>query len=246
MTLGSPFGIPVHLHWSFGLLLAGAALWGGWMGGMLGLGLVSLSMGVLAGSVVLHELGHALAAKRFGIGTAHITLYPFGGVAAIERMPEDPDQEMVIALAGPAVNIALAAAFGWLWLLTTSPLVLVFAGLNLAMAVFNLLPAYPMDGGRVLRAYLARSMGMVPATRVAHRIGTGFAWAFIVVGVAWPWPSLLLVGAFLLVALRQEHQRMVAWNWERTTGRPAPWNTTTQSTPVPSASAPTSWPWSRS
>jgi Zn-dependent protease len=159
-------------------------------------------------------------------------------------MPEEPEQEMVIALAGPAVNLVLAAAFAWVWLLVDSPVVLVFAALNLGMALFNLLPAYPMDGGRVLRAFLATRMGFVPASKLAHRVGSWFAWAFIGIGLLWPWPTLLLVGAFLLVALRQEHERMVAYHWERTTGRPAPWDTTTRSG-VPPSPTTTLWPRSR-
>lgn len=243
MKLGEPFGIPVSLHPSFGLLVAGASLWGGWQVGPYGALVVGLAMLVLAASVVLHELGHALAARRFGIGTAHITLYPFGGVAAIERMPEEPDQELVIALAGPAVNVVLAAAFGLLAAVLGSPIVGIFATLNLGMAVFNLLPAYPMDGGRVLRALLAKRMGFVPASRLAHRIGTVFAWGFVGVGLLRPWPSLLLVGAFLLYALRQEHDRLVALHWERTTGRPPPWETTTPSSPSLAHLSP--WPRSR-
>lgn len=243
MKLGAPFGIPLTLHPSFGLLMVGAALWGGWQAGAYGALLVTAAMAVLAVSVILHELGHALAARRFGIRTAFITLYPWGGVAAIERMPEEPDQELVIALAGPAVNLVLAAGFGLLAALVGSPVVGVFATLNLGMAVFNLLPAYPMDGGRVLRALLARRMGFVPASRMAHRVGTVFAWSFIAVGVVWPWPSLLLVGAFLLYALRQEHDRLVALHWERTTGRPPPWETTSTSSPLPASLSP--WPRSR-
>jgi Zn-dependent protease len=180
-------------------------------------------MAGLATSVILHELGHALAARRFGIGTDNITLYPMGGVASIERMPEDPDQEIVIALAGPAVNFVLAALAGWVWMASQSPVALGFVVSNVGMGLFNLIPAFPMDGGRVLRAVLARHMGWMPASRLAIRIGRVFAWVFIfslpIVGS----PTLPLVGIFLHVALNAERERLVQLNWERTTGRPPPW-----------------------
>ncbi len=223
MQIGRPFDIPVRIHWSFGMLMAGAMAWGGLKFGLPGLTVVTFAMAGLALSVILHELGHALAARRYGIGTHHITLYPMGGVAAIEEMPEDPDQEMVIALAGPAVNFALAAVAGWVWLLTSSPFAMVFVISNLGMGAFNLLPAYPMDGGRVLRALLARRMGWLPASRMAVKIGRVFAWVFLPVGVYWQQPSLVLVGIFLHVALNAEKKRLVALHWERTTGRPPPW-----------------------
>lgn len=224
MHVSSPFGIPVRLHWSFFALVAGMMAWGANQAGGWGIVAVGVASVGLFGSVVLHELGHALAARRYGIGTAHITLYPFGGVAAIERMPEDPDEETVIALAGPAVNFVLAALAGWAWLATGSVFALGFVWMNLGMGLFNLLPAFPMDGGRVLRATLARRMGFLPASRLAVRVGRVFAWAFLALGVGWKHPSLFLVGAFLHVALNAERERLVALHWERTTGRPPPWD----------------------
>ncbi|MBX2801973.1 MAG: site-2 protease family protein [Myxococcales bacterium] len=224
MQIARPFGIPLRLHWSFAFLVLGivgfAVLQVGVVPGVIG-GLIAASSLVI--SVVLHEYGHALAARRYGIATHHITLYPFGGVAAIENIPEDPDQETVIALAGPAVNFALAAIGGWLWLASGHPVFWAFVLMNLLMGAFNLIPAFPMDGGRVLRSLLARRMGWLPASRLAVRIGRGFAWAFLALGVAtmsWNW---LVVGGFLHVALNAEYERLVALHWERSTGRPAPW-----------------------
>jgi Zn-dependent protease len=225
MHLASPFGIPVHLHWTFFLLVAGLVAWGGFQAGTTGMVMVGLLSVGLAASVILHELGHAFAALHYGIKTAHITLYPMGGVAAIESMPEDPDQEIVIALAGPAVNVVLAALGGWVWTVWDHPLVTGFVITNLGMCAFNLLPAFPMDGGRVLRAFLARYMGFVPASRLAVRIGRGFAVAFVVGGLYFFHPGLVLTGGFLFVALRSEEERLVQRVWQEQTGRPPPWVT---------------------
>ncbi len=211
MEIATVFGIPIRLHWSFLAVLVGLLLWvgpGSWIG----------TLGVvvgLFGSVALHELGHALAARAFGIDTAHITLYPFGGVAAITRMPRNPLQELVIALAGPAVNGVLFALFAALWLTLGGWVALWLAAINAGMGLFNLLPAFPMDGGRVLRALLATRMGWMRASHVAIRVGQVFAWLFIAAGVALGQWNLLLVGAFLLVALNAERQRLVAIAWER-------------------------------
>lgn len=223
MQVASPFGIPVRIHWSFLVLVLGFVAWLGLQHGLPGVWMGGLMMAGLAVSVVLHELGHALAARRFGIGTDNITLYPMGGVASIERMPEDPDQEVVIALAGPAVNFLLAAVGGWLWFATHSALALGFVISNVGMGLFNLIPAFPMDGGRVLRAVLARRMGWMPASRLAIRIGRVFAWLFIFSFPLIGSPTLPLVGMFLHVALNSERERLVQLNWERATGRPPPW-----------------------
>ncbi len=147
---------------------------------------VLIVFGVFA-CVVLHEVGHALAAKAYGIGTRHITLYPIGGVAALERMPEQPSREIAIALAGPAVNLVIAVAL-FLGLFTSSALMsptlqlethnplISFARVmliaNVFLLAFNLLPAFPMDGGRVLRALLATRMSRLRATSIAASVGT--------------------------------------------------------------------------
>ena len=234
MRLATVRGIPIRLHWSFFVLVLGLS-WVGWQAGALR-GVLS-TLGVVAGlfaSVALHELGHALTAARFGIRTAHITLYPFGGIAAIERMPSDAGQELAIALAGPAVNFALAAVAGWTWGATGSTFLLTLGAMNLVMGLFNLLPAFPMDGGRVLRARLSRRVGYLRATDVAIRIGRGFAWVFLIVGLVTWSPSLIMVGAFLHVALTAERalltrQTFVRWHaglpfregWARWSTRPS-------------------------
>ncbi len=135
----------------------------------------------LLGSIVLHELGHALMARQYGIDTADITLYIFGGVARLERMPRSSGPELLIALAGPAVNFAIVLALGAILALTSLatpwplPLLVNILTINLGLGIFNLIPAFPMDGGRVLRALLSGWLGRVKATETAAALGRGLA-----------------------------------------------------------------------
>ncbi len=166
------------------------------------------------GCVLLHELGHALAARQFGIRTIDITLYPIGGVARLERMPRAPGAELVIALAGPAVNFAIAAAitslfflgaagFGLTWSFTSylGELLLI----NLGLGLFNLIPAFPMDGGRVLRAGLSTMLGRAQATHVASIVGQVLAVLFAFAALRWTGdPIHLALAAFIFFAARSE------------------------------------------
>jgi Zn-dependent protease len=169
----------------------------------------------LFGCVVMHEYGHALASRRYGIGTRDITLLPIGGVARLERMPENPRQELWVALAGPAVNVVLAAALA-MWLAATrgwAPLnsLSVSGGsfaerllvANVFLVAFNLLPAFPMDGGRVLRALLAMHMPYSRATRAAARTGQGMALLFGFIGLLGN-PFLLFIALFVWMGASQE------------------------------------------
>ena len=175
----------------------------------------------LFGSIVLHELGHALMARRYGIGTADITLYLFGGVARLERMPRSAGPELLIALAGPAVNfaivlgltivLALADPLG----LPTLGFLAVVRNLNLVLGLFNLLPVFPMDGGRVLRALLSRPLGRLRATEAAAFLGRVLAVVggvfFLVNGLYQP----LILAIFIYMAGSMELQQV------RGEGRPA-------------------------
>jgi Zn-dependent protease len=169
---------------------------------------------------VLHEFGHALAAKAFGINTPDITLLPIGGVARLERIPEEPKQELIIASAGPAVTaiialslfVAIAArgATGIAAPIGGNDLVLNLFKLNVYLLLFNLIPAFPMDGGRVLRALLATRMTYARATQVAATVGQGFAFLFGIVGlfgipgIFHPNPFLIFIAFFVYIGASQE------------------------------------------
>jgi Zn-dependent protease/CBS domain-containing protein len=165
--------------------------------------------------VVLHEYGHALTARRFGVRTRDITLYPIGGVARLERIPEKPIEELWVALAGPAVNVIIAAvlfailvATGGLptlrnLTLASSSFLVRLLAVNVLLVVFNLLPAFPMDGGRVLRALLAMRMDHLRATQIAASVGQGMAFLFGLVGLLTdPW--LLFIALFVWMGAEQE------------------------------------------
>lgn len=205
LPIGRVFGITVSVHVTFLLLL----LWVGvgsyrehqqWREAAAGLGLL---LAVFA-SVVLHELGHALTARRFGVATKDIILLPIGGVARLTRMPERPSQEMLIALAGPVVSLGLAAALGGLSLLVPRLTVVgELARINLLLGLFNLLPAFPMDGGRVLRAALAWRGGLARATRIAAAVGQAVALGLGVLGLFGN-PVLLFIAVFIWFAAAAE------------------------------------------
>ena len=169
------------------------------------------------GCVVLHELGHALMARRFGIGTRDITLLPIGGLARLHRMPERPIQELAVALAGPAVNVVIAAfLFGVLILggaaegifalsLAGASVLVNLMWANVILVLFNMLPAFPMDGGRVLRALLAMRFSYRRATELAAGLGQILAVCLGVLGMLTPGMAMLVVLAvFVFMAARAE------------------------------------------
>ena len=195
-NLGRVSGIALKVHWTFLLLL-------GWvfasqLAAQRDAFLAAegvLFVVVLFGCVLLHELGHALTAKRFGVSTKDITLLPIGGMARLERIPENPREELWIAIAGPLVNVGIASglylflglAIGFPFVLTLEVLTASFLGklllVNCVLVIFNMLPAFPMDGGRVLRAALAMRYNYVDATATAATVGQMMAIAFGVLGL---------------------------------------------------------------
>jgi Zn-dependent protease/predicted transcriptional regulator len=214
--IGSVFGIAVRIHATFPLLLLWVAAKeyaerNRWADVGTGLGFAI----VLFASVVMHELGHALAAKRYGIRTRDITLLPIGGVARLEKIPTVPLQELWIALAGPAVSLALGLIF---FLAVTAPGItagteiavleesfLARLGMvNVILAIFNLIPAFPMDGGRVLRALLALRLDYVRATHIAAQAGKSFAMGLGIAGLISN-PILLLIAVFVWFGADQEN-----------------------------------------
>jgi Zn-dependent protease/predicted transcriptional regulator len=220
VRIGSAAGIGIYLHWTFGLLLAGIFAFYMWQGttiasALLGVGLI---LAVFA-CVVLHELGHALMARVYNVATRDITLYPIGGVARLQRIPEEPMKEFWIAIAGPAVNVVIAGIlflFIFVTGLTFMPQAFTEPGphfvatlmwLNVLLVGFNLLPAFPMDGGRVLRALLATRLDYARATQIAANVGQGMAILFGIVGLIGFNPILLFIALFVYIGAQQEAQQ---------------------------------------
>jgi Zn-dependent protease len=271
------FGIPVHLHWTFGLIL----IYAFYIGYSEGAGLMSafLTLGVfiaLFGCVLLHEFGHSLTARRYGVNTQDIILTPIGGIARLERMPEKPIQEFLVAIAGPMVNVVIAIVLfivgkamysGIYWelfnailmdqfqslihffssswqfikgnitfsevknllsrgseysksadilnesgikmgvLLEILPMLL---GVNIWLVLFNMVPAFPMDGGRIFRSLLAMRIGRPKATNIASIVGQIIAVIFMIFGFFYQSPpqTLALIGLFIFYTARSEN-RMV-------------------------------------
>jgi Zn-dependent protease/CBS domain-containing protein len=217
LSLGKIAGISIFIHWTFSLLLA-YIIYSGVRGGSGAVDILWSVAFILAifGCVVLHELGHALTARRFGIATRDITLLPIGGVASLESMPEKPREELLVALAGPAVNLVIVLLLLPLVFLMPELVnmeamtavngdnfLLMFMTVNIVLAFFNLLPAFPMDGGRVLRALLAMRMDRAKATRIAARIGQACALGFVILGLTSN-PFLILIGVFIFLGAQSE------------------------------------------
>jgi Zn-dependent protease len=216
LKVGKLFGIGVYLHFTF-LLLLGFLMFAYWQttrsleGAMLG---VSFFLALFT-CVLLHELGHALMARHFGVMTRDITLLPIGGIARLERMPEKPMQEFWVAVAGPAVNLVIAAGlFAGLAIahnrgaleelsVTSGSLVQRLMVVNVLLFAFNLLPAFPMDGGRVLRALLATRLGRRRATAIAANIGQGMAILFGIIGFLYN-PFLIFIAIFVYLGAQAE------------------------------------------
>ena len=215
LKVASIFGIEVRIHLTFLLFLVW--IWfsyyqvAGFAGAVQGV----LFILALFACVLLHEFGHAFAARGFGIETPDITLLPIGGVARLNRIPDKPWQELVVAIAGPLVNVVIAGVL--IFVIHTSAtleqleylesprveLLAKLASVNVMLVLFNLIPAFPMDGGRVLRALLAMAMPYARATQIAAWIGQGLAVVFAIFGI---FGNLLLIfiAFFIFVGAQQE------------------------------------------
>lgn len=219
IKLGKIAGIGVFVHWTFSMLLIYIIF----INYKTGYNLIQIIWSVvfilsIFITVFLHELGHALAAKNYGIKTKDITFLPIGGLARLERLPEKPLEELIVAFAGPLVNIVLALLTSFFITFPANPEALIaqlsngvnahnfflnFYIVNIALAVFNLIPAFPMDGGRVLRALLSFKFERHIATRIAARIGQLIAIGFIFLGF-FSNPFLIFIGLFVIMGAQME------------------------------------------
>jgi Zn-dependent protease/predicted transcriptional regulator len=221
LFIGKIAGIKIFLHWTFPLII----FWIIFSNLRKGLSAEQITWSVvfilaLFVCVTLHELGHALAARRYHIKTKDITLLPIGGVARLEKMPEKPMQELIVALAGPAVNFViviilfiflrltkLPTDFSIITHVTADNFLLSLAIVNLWLAVFNLIPAFPMDGGRVLRALLSLRLNRILATKIAVRIGQALAVGFVFLGFFGN-PFLIFIGLFIFLGAMAEYEQV--------------------------------------
>jgi len=216
ITLGTFAGTAVRVHVTFLLFLAFIGFAAYAQGGAPAARDSLLLITAIFTCVVLHEFGHILTARRFGVHSSEVTLLPIGGVATVDKMPEKPSQELLIALAGPAVNVVIAT----LLVLYTGTLdsgafahlddprfslAERLAATNISLALFNMLPAFPMDGGRVLRATLALWLGVERATRIAAQIGQVLAFGLGFIGL-FGHPMLIFVAIFVYMAAAGEAQ----------------------------------------
>jgi Zn-dependent protease len=215
LTIGHIAGTSVRLHITFLLFLAwiGASYY--LSGGMAAAVDAVVFLILVFLCVTLHEFGHIAMARRFGIRTPEVILSPIGGIASLEKIPEQPRQELLVAIAGPLVNVAIALLLMVVFGISlssyttagfeTATLAERLFIVNVTLVLFNLIPAFPMDGGRMLRAVLAMKMGSSRATALAARIGQGFAALFVVLGLLYN-PILMLVGVFIYFAAASEEQ----------------------------------------
>lgn len=217
LYLGKVSGIKLFVHWTFALLLG----WVVYTDVRAGLSTVEILWSLafiiaLFICVTLHELGHSLTAQRYKIKTRDITLLPIGGVASLESIPEKPKEELLITLAGPLVNVAIALvllpfiylfssveALGGLSNVGGQNFLASLASVNIYLALFNMIPAFPMDGGRILRALLAYKMDRLKATRIAAGIGQALAVGFVILGF-YGNPFLIFIGIFIFMGAQGE------------------------------------------
>jgi Zn-dependent protease/predicted transcriptional regulator len=222
LHIGTYYGIPVRVHWTFGVLLLfilytivsnkDLKLWQG-----IAYLLVFLTTFLC---VILHEYGHALTGKKFGIKTHDIIMSPLGGLARMSSMAEKPMHEFFITIAGPLVNLSLGVFIGLVMYFITGKwsmnqmtydfdkpeeFVRLLMPINLYLFLFNLIPAFPMDGGRILRSLLSVKLGKVRATKIASLIGRALAIGFVIYGVFTQQLILSLIGLFIFTMAGKEY-----------------------------------------
>jgi stage IV sporulation protein FB len=214
-TIGRVAGTEIKVHVTFLILVAFWALQGYQQGGATGAVAASVMLLALFACVLLHEFGHILMARRFGVRTPDVILLPIGGVARLERIPSEPRQELLIAIAGPLVTLAIIVVLYLILLATGAPprlgemdtnagLLTFLFGLNVYLLLFNLIPAFPMDGGRVLRALLASRLGLVRGTRLAATLGQFLAAAGGFYGLTTGNGWLILIALFVFLGAGAE------------------------------------------
>jgi Zn-dependent protease/CBS domain-containing protein len=225
IPMGRVWGIPIRMHLTFFLLLTWIA-WLGWSVDGLQSSLWALALIIcLFGCVVLHELGHSFVAIRFGAHVQSVTLLPIGGVASMRSIPEKPYQELLVSLAGPSVNVVIAlvlmAARGGyhalgpnVFPMSVGELADALVNANLVLAAFNLIPAFPMDGGRVLRSVLALFLPFHRATAGAAMLGQILAVGFVLVGLVKN-PFLVVIGVFIFFGAKTEERTVRVRNMLR-------------------------------
>lgn len=221
LTLGKPFGIKISVHWTFLLLI----LWVVVVNARQDVGITQILTSIffiltLFVCVTLHELGHALAARRYGIETKSITLLPIGGMANIQEMPKKPKQEIIVTLSGLVVNVIIAfLLLATIYLIpgynfdasfetiTSQNFLILLMYINLFIVAFNLIPAFPMDGGRILRAILSLRYDRIKATKYSMMSGQVFGVVFAIIGVFIN-PFLFIVGMFVVIGARLEYSQL--------------------------------------
>lgn len=197
MTLFRVRDVPIVLHPSFLLLVVGWTAWMGWSKGTEGLGVAAFWLAVFFVSVLVHELGHVVAAQMQDVPARSVVLLPIGGATRFEARRVRPMVDVWISFAGPLANLGLAAVGALVWAATDWRGALTFALINLLLGVGNLLPAFPMDGGRILRASLVRWLGFERGQAIALGVGVVFATTFVGLGIAYGQPGLVALALFM-------------------------------------------------
>jgi len=225
---GTYWGIPVKIHWTFSLLFL-ILLGLGWINGESSLALLSYALFIILMfvCVILHEYGHALAARKYGVKTLDIIISPIGGIARLQKLPDKPKHELAVAIAGPLVNLGIALILFVIALVffteaqfstpdesleliaTPQGFIALLIYINCILFVFNLIPAFPMDGGRILRAFLSMRFGKVEGTRYASIVGRVLAVIFVVIGLFTQHIMLIFIGTFVFIMAQNENKQML-------------------------------------